>query len=100
MPENIVAVPVTKTWDIVWRYMIYSCPDTKKDGRAMIPGTNRPILHAVRSGDYFTHAGGLVAAHPSAHFIAHNSELLAWLLRREAFLRLRFDPDVIFGRRT
>jgi hypothetical protein len=67
------------------------------DGGALIPGTSKPILHAVKHPDYFTHSGGLVAAHPAAHYIAHESELLGWLLRWEAFKRLKFDPDNIFG---
>ncbi len=69
------------------------------DGSVMIPGTEQPILHAVRHPDYFTHSGGLVAAHPAAHLAAHNSELLGWLLRREAFLLFKFDPDGVFGGR-
>jgi hypothetical protein len=69
------------------------------DGRVLIPGTSKPILHAVNNPDHFTHSGGLVAAHPAAHFVAHESELLGWLLRWEAFKRLNFDPDNIFGGR-
>jgi hypothetical protein len=55
------------------------------DGQALIPNTRRKILHAVQDGEHFTHSGGLVAAHPAAHFVAHQSELLAGLLRWEAF---------------
>lgn len=66
------------------------------DGSVSIPGTSKPIVHAVNHPDYFTHSGGLVAAHPAAHFVAHESELLGWLLRWEAFKRLKFDPDNIF----
>ena len=69
------------------------------DGSVMIPGTEQPILHSVRNPDYFTHSGGLVAAHPAAHLAAHKSELLGWLLRREAILLFKFDPDGVFGRR-
>jgi hypothetical protein len=68
-------------------------------GGVLIPGTNEPILHAVRHPDYFTHSGGLVAAHPMAHYLAHESEFLGWLLRLEAFKRFKFDPDNIFGDR-
>ena len=53
-------------------------------------------LHAVKDDHYFTHSGGLVAAHPVAHHLAHQSTLLKWLLRREAFLRFGFDPDTSF----
>jgi hypothetical protein len=67
------------------------------DGRVLIPGTFKPILHAIKHRDYFTHSGGLVAAHPAAHYVAHESELLGWLLRWEAFKRFKFDPDKIFG---
>ncbi len=66
------------------------------DGNVLIPGTQTPILHAVRHGGYFTHSGGLVAAHPAAHYVAHQSELLGWLLKWEAFRRFKFDPDAIF----
>jgi hypothetical protein len=48
--------------------------------------------HAVRDGGLFTHSAGLVAAHPVAHHLAHQSIVLRWLLRREAFLRFCFDP--------
>ncbi len=49
--------------------------------------------HAVRDGNHFTHSAGLVAAHPVAHHLAHQSDLLKWLLWREAFLRFGFDPS-------
>lgn len=55
-------------------------------------------LHAVQDGLFFTHSSGLVAAHPVAHHLAHHSALLKWLLRREAFLRFRFDPMDVFTR--
>jgi len=48
--------------------------------------------HAVRDGGLFTYSAGLVAAHPVAHHLAHQSIVLKWLLRREAFLRFCFDP--------
>jgi hypothetical protein len=68
------------------------------DGQALIPNTQKKILHAVQDGEHFTHSGGLVAAHPAAHFVAHQSELLAWLLRWEAFCRFNYDPNKIFSR--
>jgi hypothetical protein len=49
--------------------------------------------HAVRDGNHFTHSAELVAAHPIAHHLAHHSDLLKWLLWREAFLRFGFDPS-------
>jgi hypothetical protein len=52
--------------------------------------------HAVRDGNHFTHSAGLVAAHPVAHHLAHYSDLLKWLLWREAFLRFGFDPMRVF----
>jgi|ERR1039458_8966447 hypothetical protein len=67
------------------------------DGLSFIPYTQRRILHAVQDGEHFTHSGGLVALHPAAHFVAHQSELLAWLLRWEAFRRLKYDPNKIFS---
>lgn len=52
--------------------------------------------HAVSDGNLFTHSAGLVAAHPVAHYLAHQSELLKRLLWREAFLRFGFDPMRVF----
>jgi hypothetical protein len=89
-------------------------PDTRTNGPAIISflaaGGKRPNWgnegwhihhifdgtegshHAVHDGNLFTHSAGLVAAHPVAHHLAHQSALLKWLLRREAFLRFDFDP--------
>ena len=67
------------------------------DGTAPVPDHPVPVPHAVRDGRYFTHSGGLVAAHPIAHHLAHQSALLKWLLRREAFLRFGFDPMNVFS---
>ncbi len=53
--------------------------------------------HAVNEGNLFTHSAGLVAAHPVAHDLAHQSRLLKGLLRREAFLRFGFDPVGAFA---
>lgn len=53
--------------------------------------------HAVKDGSLFTHSAGLVATHPIAHHLAHQSALLKWLLRREAFLRFGFDPNGDFA---
>ena len=69
---------------------IYDGTGAVDDGPAAGP-------HAVRDGRYFTHSGGLVAAHPVAHHLAHTSTLLKWLLRREAFLRFGFDPMSVFS---
>jgi hypothetical protein len=52
--------------------------------------------HAVHNPNLFTHSAGLVAAHPVAHHLAHKSQLLKGLLRREAFLRFDFDPMGVF----
>ena len=54
-------------------------------------------VQAVNNGRYFTHSAGLVAAHPVAHHLAHQSPLLKWLLRREAYIRFGFDPDGAFN---
>ena len=82
-------------------------PDTRTNGPAInafqAAGGKRPIwgnqgwpIHHVfcgtDDGNLFTHSAGLVAAHPIAHFLAHQSGLLKWILRREAFLRFGFDP--------
>ena len=66
------------------------------DGTGAINGGPAAGTHAVQDGRYFTHSGGLVAAHPVAHDLAHRSTLLKWLLRREALLRFGFDPDQVF----
>ena len=58
---------------------------------------NTATAHAVKDGRYFTHSAGLVAAHPVAHHLAHQSPLLKWLLRREAYIRFGFDPDGAFN---
>lgn len=93
-------------------------PDTRTNGPAIISylvaGGKRPawrgegwhIHHifdgtegsprAVTDGKLFTHSAGLVAAHPVAHYLAHQSGLLKWLLWREAFLRFGFDPSGAF----
>ena len=89
-------------------------PDTRTNGPAIVSflaaGGKRPnwgnegwhihhILdgtegspHAVHDGNLFTNSAGLVAAHPVAHHLVHQSALLKWILRREAFLRFGFDP--------
>ena len=66
------------------------------DGTEPVPEHPVAVPHAVRDGRYFTHSSGLVAAHPVAHHLAHQSPLLNWLLRREAFLRFGFDPMGVF----
>ena len=66
------------------------------DRTGAVDGIPVTVPHAVREGIYFTQAAGLVAAHPVAHFLAHQSNLLKWLLRREAFVRFGFDPMRVF----
>lgn len=53
-------------------------------------------IHAVKHGNYFTEAAGLVAIHPVADALADEVPYFAWLLRYEAFLRFGFDPDSAF----
>jgi hypothetical protein len=67
------------------------------DGTGAVNDGPQNILHAVRDGQHFTHSAGLVAAHPIAHHLAHQSPLLKWLLRREAFLRFGYDPMGVFN---
>lgn len=82
-------------------------PDTRTNGPAInsfqAAGGKRPtwgnegwpihhVFNGTDDGNFFTHSAGLVAAHPVAHHLAHQSGLLKWLLRREAFLRFGFDP--------
>ena len=93
-------------------------PDTRSNGPAIMAfraaGGKRPTCgnqgwhihhiydgtdgapHAIHDPNLFTHSAGLVAAHPVAHHLAHQSTLLKWLLRREAFLRFGFDPMNVF----
>jgi len=83
-------------------------PDTRTNGPAInsfqAAGGKRPtwgnqgwpihhVFDGTDDGNLFTHSAGLVAAHPVAHHLAHQSDLLKWLLRREAFLRFGFDPN-------
>jgi hypothetical protein len=82
-------------------------PDTRTNGPAInsfqAAGGKRPtwgnqgwpihhVFNGADDGNLFTHSAGLVAAHPIAHHLAHQSGLLKWLLRREAFLRFGFYP--------
>lgn len=86
-------------------------PDTRTNGPAInsfqAAGGKRPswgnkgwpihhVFNGTDDGNLFTHSAGLVAAHPVAHHLAHQSGLLKWLLRREAFLRFGFDPKGAF----
>jgi hypothetical protein len=66
------------------------------DGSAPVPEHPVAVPHAVQDPHHFTHSGGLVAAHPVVHHLAHQSTLLKWLLRREAFLRFGYDPMGVF----
>ncbi len=43
-----------------------------------------------------TQAAGLVAIHPVAEALKDEYSCFAWLLRREAFLRFGYDPDMVF----
>ena len=67
------------------------------DGTEPVQNHPVPVPHAASKGHLFTHSGGLVAAHPVVHHLAHHSALLKWLLRREAFLRFGFDPMGVFS---
>jgi len=70
------------------------------DGTGAVAGVPPNILHAVRDGQHFTHSAGLVAAQPVIHHLAHQSNLLKWLLRREAFVRFGYDPMNVFSERA
>jgi hypothetical protein len=87
-------------------------PDTRTNGPAInsfqAAGGERPtwgnegwpihhVFNGANDGDLFTHSAGLVAAHPVAHHLAHQSGLLKWILWREAFLRFGFDPMEAFN---
>lgn len=86
--------------------------DTRTNGPAIVSflaaGGERPnwgnegwpvhhVFNGADDGNLFTHSAGLVAAHPVAHHLVHESALLNWLLRREAFLRFGFDPNRDFS---
>jgi hypothetical protein len=87
-------------------------PDTRTNGPAInsfqAAGGKRPawgnegwpihhVFNGTADGNIFTHSAGLVAAHPVAHHLAHQSGLLKWILWREAFLRFGFDPKQLFN---
>ncbi|WP_288428627.1 hypothetical protein [uncultured Spirosoma sp.] len=58
--------------------------------------SNKVTLHAVKSGDHFTHSAGLVAIHPIADALADEFGYFAWLLRAKAYERFGYDPDNVF----
>jgi len=66
------------------------------DGKFPWPTRNRS-LHAVKNGNHFTQAAGLVAIHPVAEVLKDEYSHFAWLLRREARRRFGYDPDGIFS---
>jgi hypothetical protein len=65
------------------------------DGKFPFDG-KRETTHAVKCGEYFTQAAGLVALHPIADAAADEFSDFAWWLRRQAFDRFGFDPDGVF----
>jgi hypothetical protein len=67
------------------------------DGKGEVTRGPKNVLHAASHRQHFTHSAGLVAAHPDAHDLAHQSDLLRWLLPREAFLRFGYDPMSAFS---
>ena len=66
------------------------------DGKFVAPGKQK-TLHAVKDGDHFTQAAGLVAVHPIADALADEVGYFAWLLRREAYKRFGYDPDQVLA---
>jgi hypothetical protein len=62
--------------------------------------TRTRSLHAVKNGKHFTQSGGLVAIHPVAEALKDEYFHFAWRLRREAFLRFGYDPDMVFCEAT
>lgn len=65
------------------------------DGNFPAPGMHM-TTRAVIDSRYFTEAAGLVAIHPIADALACEFAYFAWLLRCEAFVRFKFDPDDVF----
>jgi hypothetical protein len=62
--------------------------------------TRSRSLHAVKNGNHFTQAAGLVAVHPIAVALKDEHCHFAWLLRREAHLRFNYDPDAVFSEKV
>ena len=69
------------------------------DGRFPWP-TKGGSLHAVKDGNHFTQAAGLVAIHPVAEALKDEYFYVAWRLRHEAFQRFGYDPDGVFCEET
>jgi hypothetical protein len=57
---------------------------------------NTTTMHAIRDGQYFTEAAGLVALHPLADAMADEFAEFSWWLRRDAYNRFGLDPDQVF----
>jgi len=45
-------------------------------------------------------SAGLVAIHPVAEALKDEYFYFAWLLRHEAFLRFKYDPDAVLSEET
>lgn len=65
-------------------------------GKFPHPGKTE-TTHAVKSGDHFTHSGGLVAIHPVADSMADEYAAFTWYLRALAFKKFGYDPDNVFN---
>lgn len=65
------------------------------DGKFSHP-KSATTTHAIKDGQYFTEAAGLVALHPVADAVADEFSEFAWWLREEAYKRFGFDPDNVF----
>src|SRR2546421_3225725 len=93
VPPDVLAVV-----DHVWRRrnVFIRWPERIYDGK--FPAHARvDTVHAVKDERLFTHSAGLVAVHPIADALADEVPYFAWLLRREAYKRFKFDPDNVFG---
>lgn len=66
------------------------------DGQFPGPGKATSV-RAVRDGQLFSQAAGLVSIHPVADALADECAYFAWLLRKESFVRFDFDPDGVFS---
>lgn len=66
------------------------------DGQFPGPGKTSSV-RAVKDGQLFSQAAGLVSIHPIADAIAGECAFFAWLLRKESFVRFAFDPDGVFS---
>ena len=65
-------------------------------GKFPYPG-RESTTHASKLAFHFTQSAGLVAVHPIADSLADEFPFFTWLLRLDAFVRFKYDPDGVFS---